>query len=232
MDTSPSIFELIKAKNHTDLLHLAAQIHGHYCPGLAKGVMASVYAINHLDKQSDGMEDMLAIVETNNCFSDGVQFVTACTFGNNSLIYKDFGKTAFTLTLRNGHGIRMYASTKSKHLSRQTFSHYHQLHQKVIVEQNRDEELLIAYKQAAYERSLTYLTFPINDLFDISEAHVQIPQYAKIVDSVDCTACGESTMKNRTIENAKGDLVCLHCAKTDYAMLDGNGIHLINNKHE
>ncbi|MCL4502615.1 MAG: FmdE family protein [Deltaproteobacteria bacterium] len=40
---------------------------------------------------------MVAIVECNNCFTDGIQAVTGCTFGNNALIFQDLGKTAVTV---------------------------------------------------------------------------------------------------------------------------------------
>jgi formylmethanofuran dehydrogenase subunit E len=54
-----------------------------------------------------GMEELVAIVETNNCFSDGIQLVTGCTFGNNGLIYRDYGKTAVTVARRDGATIRI-----------------------------------------------------------------------------------------------------------------------------
>ncbi|TDA26121.1 MAG: hypothetical protein DSO01_06175 [Archaeoglobi archaeon] len=41
-------------------------------------------------------EEILAIVECNNCLTDGVQVATGCTLGNNSLIYLDLGKNALT----------------------------------------------------------------------------------------------------------------------------------------
>uniref|UniRef100_UPI0025B8ABDC TrmO family methyltransferase domain-containing protein n=1 Tax=Marinilabilia sp. TaxID=2021252 RepID=UPI0025B8ABDC len=66
-----------------ELLQQAGQIHGHYCPGLAMGVIGTMHVMELMRQASDGMEDLLAIVETNNCFSDGVQFVSGCTFGNN-----------------------------------------------------------------------------------------------------------------------------------------------------
>ena len=54
------------------------------------------------------MEEVVAIVECNNCFTDGIQVVTGCTFGNNALIYKDLGKTAVTVARRqNGAAVRL-----------------------------------------------------------------------------------------------------------------------------
>jgi formylmethanofuran dehydrogenase subunit E len=48
----------------------AGQFHGHYCPGLALGVLAGTYAMAQMSEMSDGMEKLLAIVETNNCFME------------------------------------------------------------------------------------------------------------------------------------------------------------------
>ena len=97
------------ANNRTDLLLTgAAQMHGHYCPGLAMGVMASVYAMQYLGE----MKDLTATVETKNCFADGVQWVTGCTFGNKALIYKELGETALTLSGSAGKGIRICSKQK------------------------------------------------------------------------------------------------------------------------
>ena len=58
------------------------------------------------------MEEVVAIVECNNCFTDGIQVVTGCTFGNNALIYKDLGKTAVTVARRlDGAGVRLVVHT-------------------------------------------------------------------------------------------------------------------------
>ena len=59
------------------------------------GVMAATLPIQKIRELSDGMEDLITIAETNNCLSDGIQFVTGCTLGNNALIFKDLGKNAF-----------------------------------------------------------------------------------------------------------------------------------------
>src|SRR6056297_1952335 len=87
------INNLIKYQNLHDLLLKAGELHGHYCPYLALGVMAAADAVKKLAADTDGMEDLLAVVETNSCFSDGIQAAAGTTFGNNALIYRDFGET-------------------------------------------------------------------------------------------------------------------------------------------
>jgi len=101
------IWNMIEDEDLHSLLDKAAILHGHYCPGLALGVKASYTALKEIDAKPEGMEEILAIVETNNCSSDGIQLITGCSFGNNSLIFRDLGKTAVTLTKRDGEGIRL-----------------------------------------------------------------------------------------------------------------------------
>ena len=96
------IEEAIAAKDLSKLLRMNGMLHGHFCPFSAIGVKAAVRAVRELEVRATGMEEVVAIVETNNCFSDGIQFVTGCSFGNNALIYRDYGKTAFTLARRSG----------------------------------------------------------------------------------------------------------------------------------
>jgi formylmethanofuran dehydrogenase subunit E len=201
----------------------AGQLHGHFCPGLAMGVMAATYAMNELKVKSDGMEDLLAITETNNCFSDGVQFVTGCSFGNNSLIYKDLGKTAFTLTTRDGNGIRICSRHESQEIIKNKFPEFNKYYQQVVVEQDHQPENISKFKKAALQRAFATLHLAFETLFTVQLIQVEIPSYAKIHESVICSECGESVMKPRTRE-VDSNFVCYKCHITDFYMFDGNGI--------
>ncbi|MDR2036956.1 MAG: TrmO family methyltransferase [Bacteroidales bacterium] len=223
----------IEIQNHimnhrTDLLLMeAGQMHGHFCPGLAMGVMAAVYAMRQMQATSDGMEDLLAITETNNCFSDGIQWVTGCSFGNNALIYKDLGKTAFTLSRRDGKGIRICSKHTSGEVIMNAFPEFREYYRKVVKEQDHDPEMVATYRKLALERAFGTLEIPFEELFAVQEVRTEIPEYAAIRASVLCTACGESVMKNRTVEKA-GQFYCYTCAGKDHMMLDGNGIHPVS----
>lgn len=234
LKTSPriDIRNEIHAKRYDTLMLKAAQMHGHFCPGLAMGVMAAVYAMNRLEAESDGMEDLLAITETNNCFSDGVQFVTGCSFGNNSLIYKDLGKTAFTLTKRDGKGIRVISRPESQQVIRNAFPDFSNLYQKVVAEQNHDPELVTSYRKASLDRAFGTLTLDFDKLFAVQEVSAEIPAYAKIHDSIICANCGESTMLVRSKQDENGNNTCYACCKNEYGYLDGNGIRIKQSIHE
>jgi tRNA-Thr(GGU) m(6)t(6)A37 methyltransferase TsaA len=205
--------EKLIAKNDLETLIIkAAQIHGHFCPGLAMGIMAATYAMRKLKAQSDGMEDLLAITETNNCMADGVQYITGCTFGNNALIFHDYGKTAFTLTHRDGNGIRVAAKPESQKVIRQKFTGFNQLFDEVVAGQNHDPEKVALYKKAAIERSFGTLKLPFNDLFKVENVETDIPRYAPIKNSVYCSVCGESIMEGKELI-VDEKIFCIPCRR-------------------
>lgn len=209
----------------TDFLLLkAGQLHGHFCPGLSLGVMAATRAMMKLNTDSDGMEDLLAIVETNNCFSDGVQFVTGCSFGNNSLIYHDLGKTAFTLTRRNGKGIRFILKPDSREYLDKPFPEFNDVFNKVVVNQDRAEPELTSFKSEGTKKAFGILSLDFEKIFEVREVDVDIPDYAPIRESVVCSMCGENVMKTRTIQKDHKAL-CFKCANQPFGILDGEGIH-------
>ncbi len=203
------------------LLIKSAALHGHYCPGVALGVMAATKAMQMMREQGDGMEDLLAITETNNCFSDGIQFVTGCTFGNNALIFKDFGKTAFTFTRRDGMGIRISTRTDSKEYMRQAHPLFSDSFQKVVKEQNHAEKEILQFKKHGRDRAFATLSLDFDKLFTIENVEVKIPDYAPSHDSIICKKCGESTMSTRVIDD-----LCLPCSGRNLNELNGHGIFL------
>ncbi len=103
-----NIDAMIRSGDLVGLLRQAEALHGHLCPFVSLGVKAGQYAMHRLNIGSTGMEEVVAIVECNNCFTDGIQVVTGCTFGNNALVFRDLGKTAVTVALRgSGKGLRL-----------------------------------------------------------------------------------------------------------------------------
>ncbi len=254
----------IMAGDTEKLMMLAAQIHGHYCPGLAMGVMAAVHAMQQLDSDksrgsdadqgekpaetggvktsdtasgtapgpasgltSDGLEDLLAIVETNNCFADGVQLVTGCSFGNNSLIFEDLGKTAFTLTRRDGNGVRVISRHESPAYVREAFPEFDRHYQRVVRDQVRDEASVSAFRKSGVERSFGTLGLDFDRMFEVQRVRVDVPDYAPSHESGVCARCGESVMATRMVD---GNKLCLKCAGAQYRVLDGHGIRTAGKK--
>jgi len=88
----PKILEMMKT---------AEEFHGHSCPGLAIGVIASKIALETAKRAAD--EELVAIVENDACGVDGIQVLTGCTYGKGNLIHLDYGKSVYTFYNRNTH---------------------------------------------------------------------------------------------------------------------------------
>lgn len=71
------------------------RFHGHRCPGLATGIRVAEVALREIGPHSID-EEVVAIVETDNCAVDAIQYLTGCTFGKGNLIHRDYGKNVFT----------------------------------------------------------------------------------------------------------------------------------------
>lgn len=85
-------------KINSELVQKTIDVHGHWCPGLAIGIRAAEFALSEIGKASD--EEIVAVVETDMCGVDAIQYLTGCTLGKGNLIYRDYGKNAFTFYRR------------------------------------------------------------------------------------------------------------------------------------
>jgi formylmethanofuran dehydrogenase subunit E len=218
------IEEAMDAGDLNRLLEMSGMLHGHFCPFSAMGVKAAARAVRELGVRSTGMEEVVAIVETNNCFSDGVQFVTGCSFGNNALIYRDFGKTAFTLAKRSGEGIRI--SVRADRVTEERPPEANELWEKVVVKRSGSEADSKRLNELWKELAFRVLELPDEEVFDIKKVTVDVPAYARIFTSVKCSVCGENTMEPR-VRMKDGRPVCLACSNQEYYQLAGDGISTI-----
>jgi len=221
-----AIEALIREGNTEALLQKAGELHGHFCPFLALGVRAGVIAMRTLGVvENPGMEDVVAILECNNCFSDGVQTVTGCTFGNNALIYRDVGKTAFTLARRSGDAVRVALRADFVEDFRDRLSEEARaLFQKIIQEQQEaTPEEHARLTELWMEASFQQLALPEEKVFTVQRLRVQVPPRSRIFASVRCAVCGESVMETRA-RIKDGQPVCIPCSGDEYYQLTGNGI--------
>ncbi|MBN1691485.1 MAG: formylmethanofuran dehydrogenase [Dehalococcoidia bacterium] len=220
--------ELEKAIAQGDLqklLRSTGLLHGHYCPGSAMGVKAAARAVNELRVKSTGMEEIIAIVETNSCFADGVQMVTGCSLGNNALIYRDYGKMAVTLARRTGEAVRIAAKPGSLTMEERE-PEAMALFGKVVKERQGTEEDDRRLRHMWIEISFRMLEIPDEELFSISRLNIEIPAYARIFASVNCSVCGENVMqpRSRLIDSR---YFCLPCSGQAYYQLAGDGMSII-----
>ena len=224
-DPRNEMIQLVRTGNLEACLLKAGILHGHFCPGLSSGVYASVTGMKKISiSPSDGMENLIAITETNGCFADGIQAVTGCTFGNNSLIYHDIGKTAVTFALhREETGIRIQMKPDFHEVLSKKYPEFSQLFKKVIKDRAGTEEDMAVFKIKGREASFGLLSLPFDLLFDCSKVKISIPQFAPIFNSVICKKCGEQFIESKAVK--KGDaLLCRQCSNTGLPVLTGEGI--------
>ena len=220
------IESLIREGDLNGLLKKAGELHGHWCNCLTYGVKAGYYAIKEMGITNTGMEEIIAIVETNNCFSDGIQLVTGCSFGNNSLIYRDWGKTAVTVSRRDGQALRIALSPDFEDSRGNDYPRAYELFYKIVARREQAEpEEYAEMMQLFREMSVEELSVPYDKMFLITKISIDIPEYAPIFDSKRCSLCGENAMATRLVER-EGKYFCLGCADEKYNMLSGAGIRL------
>lgn len=218
------IEEAIAAGDLHRLLTISGMLHGHFCPYSALGVKAAARAMNELRVRSKGMEEVIAIVETNNCFSDGIQITTGCSFGNNALVSRDYGKTAFTLARRVGEGVRI--SVKADRVMEERSPEATELFETVVVQRGGSDADRERLGELWRDLSFSVLGLPDEEVFDIKSVNVAVPAYARIFASLKCAVCGESVMEPRA-RMKDGKPVCLPCSGQAYYQLAGDGISVV-----
>jgi len=217
---------MIRSSDLEGLLRHAETIHGHVCPGVAWGIQAGHYAMTTLNRKNTGMEEVVAIVECNNCFTDGIQTVTGCTFGNNALIFKDLGKTAVTVARRDdGAAVRLVVKPNFRQRLFEKYPAAGPLFKKVVMDRQGNEEDHHRLDHLWHAMAKKELQAPITEQFDINHLTVNMPAYARIFASVCCSICGEEIIETRVCMR-DGQPTCLACAKEHYFILTGNGITL------
>ena len=206
----------------------AVEIHGHYCPGIALGTMASVYGLRQPElagEVSEGMEDLMAIVETNACFADGVQVVSGCTLGNNALVYRDFGRTAATFTIRGlGVGIRVAARPNFQEIINQSVPDFFPLLEIVIMRRAGTADQEAEFKFRGREAAYSLVGRDFDELFTLTRVDPILPDYAPIVHSSICPVCGESVMGTKMVMEGEKKGMCRSCAAEAYWQVEGQGI--------
>ena len=184
------------------------KFHGHHCPGVTLGIRACELALSEFERAPD--EEVVAVVETDMCAVDAIQYLTGCTFGKGNLIHLDHGKSVFTFYRRpDEKGIRISARPE-------VFSEVDEdviaLQKKQVQEGlNAEEEERLAGARAA--RIQRIMSAPLDKLFEVKPAQGPIPKKARILESLTCEACGEKTMETRT-RRFMGKTLCIPCFET------------------
>jgi formylmethanofuran dehydrogenase subunit E len=188
-----------------ELIDKTIAFHGHSCPGLAIGIRAAELALKEIGKAPD--EEIVAVVETDMCGVDAIQYLTGCTYGKGNLIHKDYGKNAFTFYRRkDSKAIRLVTR-------REIFGDpgpvLRELNRKVQEEGlTGDEEK--TWHQIRERISRRIMESDLSEIFEIKEPTVPVPKKARMVASLVCESCGEPVMETRT-RRFRDKVLCIPC---------------------
>ena len=154
--------------------------HGHECGGLTIGYKASLYAIELLGLQFSDDEEVVCISENDACGVDAIQVLLGCSVGKGNLLFHMTGKQAFSF------------------YNRQTGKQVRLVLKKWPEGMSREESFRFLQEKEPEE------------LFDVKETKILVPEHARIFDSYVCECCGESTGAN-WIRLQEGKKLCIDC---------------------
>ena len=160
----------------------AVAFHGHMCPGLALGLRAAEWALEHIGRAND--EDIVAITETDMCAVDAIQALVGCTLGKGNLIYKDIGKVAFSFYRRaDGKSARLVAETPMSRRENDSTE--------PALEEKPSNPVL---RRESIDR---ILTLPFEQIYTVKQTIWPLPNRARRMKTLICADCGEGVMESR-----------------------------------
>lgn len=157
--------------------------HGHSCGGLSIGYRAALYAKELLKLDFSEDEQIVCISENDACGVDAIQVLLGCSIGKGNLLFHMTGKQAFSIYNRKT-GESVRLVLKEK------------------PEGMSREESFAYYQQRTAE-----------ELFEVKETKLAVPEPARIFDSYNCECCGEKTGEN-WIRVVNGKKLCLDCCES------------------
>lgn len=167
-----------------ELIEKAIRFHGHICPGLAIGVLAVKYVLEHGFKYSPN-EEVVAVVENDTCSVDALQILLGTTYGKGNLIHQDYGKLNYYFYNRQTKkGIKLSFKSRSSEES----------------------------KLSKHEKIQLLLDSRPEDVFNIYEIEYNPPGLAQIEESIKCDICGEETASSRIMTYNNSEM-CIPCYK-------------------
>lgn len=181
------------------LLEKSSQHHSHLCPRQILGVRIGLAGMEALGLQANrGSKRLLAILETDGCFADGITAATGCTVGHRTLRVEDYGKVAATFVdTKSGRSVRVAPA--------------HDLRRQACECCPEEPRHYFAQMQA-------YQILPDERLLTITEVRLATP-VEQIVSRpglrVDCASCGEEIMNEREVL-VDGEPFCRACAGQSY----------------
>jgi formylmethanofuran dehydrogenase subunit E len=152
-------------------------------------------------------EEIVAVVETDMCGVDAIQYLIGCTFGKGNLIHKDYGKNAFTFYRRSdGKAMRLVLRPT---VYGDTGPLMRKLHHKMEAEGlNEKEEKTWKETRAAISKRI--MESDMAEVFEFKTPESPVPKKARILASLTCERCGEPVMETRT-RRSNDQVLCIPC---------------------
>jgi formylmethanofuran dehydrogenase subunit E len=182
-----------------EMLAQASALHKRLCPRQVLGVRMGLYAAELFPIELPQRDKrLLAFVETDGCFADGVSAATGCSMGHRTMRLIDYGKVAVTFVdTHDGRAIRLSPMPDVRLRATAT----------APAAVSRWQAQLEAYQVLQNKELLRLQVVRLN--LDL-DAIVGRPGMR-----VDCSACGEEILNQRGIVKS-GQTICRSCAGESY----------------
>jgi formylmethanofuran dehydrogenase subunit E len=181
------------------LLRQSAGLHRHLCPRQVLGVRLGMYAAQQFPGALPQMDKrMIAMVEMDGCFCDGVSVATGCSMGHRTMRLADDGKIAATfIDTREGRALRIFAlpDLRARAAAAATGA------------RTRWHAYLEAYQQ-----------LPAVEMFGQQEVGLKFDLDAlvgRVGSRAVCAGCGEEILNQRELRR-DGHALCRSCAGESY----------------
>jgi formylmethanofuran dehydrogenase subunit E len=174
-------------------------LHKHLCPRQILGIRMGVYAGELLGvkfPQTD--KRIIAFVETDGCFTDGIMVATGCSLGHRTMRLMDQGKVAVTMAdTETNRAVRIWPSPDSRVLAaRYAPEARSSWHAQLDAYQRITARELLCAAEVTLQLSLSTL---------VGQPGVRVT----------CESCGEEIL-NRREQSVNGRTLCVHCAGETY----------------
>ncbi len=181
------------------LLEQSSSRHNHLCPRQVLGVRIALAGSAMLGMDVPRKDKrLLVIVESDGCFSDGVEVVTGATMGHRTLRLEDYGKMAATfIDVKTGRAVRVAPSLDVR-------------------------ERAYAYAPGEprhyFAQLQGYQAMPDDELLTVQEVTLTTPVeviVSRPVVRTNCDRCGEEIVNEREML-VNGETLCRSCAGPSY----------------
>ena len=187
-----------------ELLSLSVERHSHLCPRQVLGVRIGLAGASWLGLEVPRQDKRLfVILETDGCFTDGVEVATGVTVGQRRLRVEDYGKVAATFVdTFTGQAVRIAPRLEARLQATEYAPHAADLY----------NAQLFGYQVMPDDALLSMMPVHLNTAI---EAIISKPGLR-----VECERCGEEIMNERELD-LDGQRLCRSCAGHSYYSFAG-----------